>query len=203
MKRNHRWHRGDLQIIKWLFSDSINFLSKYKILDNLRRPLVYVVSLIAILVSLFTKTLFLETVLIVFVVLNFGYILGILDSLIFGRMKQTKELLYIPIINGIDAVLLTMVFNFLTLPYRSYIILDAFIRSIYRMVVSKKKLLEWTTADEIDKSVKNNLWYYYINMLPNVIMFVVILFNLNFESVFEVFIAVSFVLTPVLAYLLR
>ena len=33
--RNHRWTRGDWQIIKWLKSDRLNDISKFKIYDNL------------------------------------------------------------------------------------------------------------------------------------------------------------------------
>ena len=39
IKRNDRWTRGDWQIIKWLRSSRFNELSKFKILDNLRRSL--------------------------------------------------------------------------------------------------------------------------------------------------------------------
>ena len=40
MLRQHRWTRGDWQIIGWLKNKKINGLSKYKITDNLRRSLV-------------------------------------------------------------------------------------------------------------------------------------------------------------------
>lgn len=40
--RNHRWTRGDWQIIKWLNSNRLNEISKFKIFDNLRRSLVNV-----------------------------------------------------------------------------------------------------------------------------------------------------------------
>lgn len=38
--RNHRWIRGDWQIIKWLKNSRLNEISKFKILDNIRRSLV-------------------------------------------------------------------------------------------------------------------------------------------------------------------
>lgn len=45
MLRLHRWTRGDWQILRWLRNKKINGLSKYKILDNLRRSLVTVFTL--------------------------------------------------------------------------------------------------------------------------------------------------------------
>ena len=40
--RNHRWIRGDWQIIKWIISPKLNILSKYKIYDNLRRSVLQI-----------------------------------------------------------------------------------------------------------------------------------------------------------------
>ena len=49
MKRNHRWYRGDMQIISWMLSPKspLNLLSRWKIFDNLRREtlVVFAISL--------------------------------------------------------------------------------------------------------------------------------------------------------------
>lgn len=107
MKRSHRWYRGDMQIIKWLISpkSKLNLLSKWKIFDNLRRPLLDVVALIAIILSCFVSTkVFAATCLLVFVAINFGNVISIFDILLFGKIRHSKEVQYIPIIHGIDAV---------------------------------------------------------------------------------------------------
>jgi cyclic beta-1,2-glucan synthetase len=140
--------------------------------------------------------------------MNFGHILSMIDTFIFGRTKHTKEQLYIPIIHGVSATILTMTFDFLTLPYRAYTSVDAFTVSLYRMFVSKKNLLEWTTAEVLEKSSKSKLIYYYYNMMPNLIVAGIILFNvifienIMFVSWFQLFIALSFILAPLLAYIL-
>lgn len=56
MLRLHRWTRGDWQIISYLKSKKINLLSKYKILDNLRRSLVDI-----FLLAMFFARIFLDT----------------------------------------------------------------------------------------------------------------------------------------------
>ena len=55
MKRNHRWYRGDMQIIRWLLNpkSKLSILSKWKIFDNIRRTLLDVFTLISIIVSMF------------------------------------------------------------------------------------------------------------------------------------------------------
>lgn len=212
MKRNHRWYRGDMQIIKWLFSpkSKLNILSKWKIFDNLRRPLLDVFALIAILVSMFVSNkVFIVTTLLSFMTVNFGYLLSIIDIILYGKVRHTKDIQYIPIIHGISADFLTMCFNFVTMPYRAYTCISAFFLSIYRMLISKKKLLQWTTGEVLEKSAKDNLSYYYINMFINVLiaLFMIIapipMKTSNIVIVdFKIFVAISFLFGPILCYLL-
>ncbi len=211
MKRNHRWYRGDMQIVKWLISpkSKLSLLSKWKIFDNLRRPLLDVLSLLAIILSLiFAPKMFIGVCLLVFIAINFGLILSTIDIAIYGKFKYSKELQYIPIIHGISANLLTMCFNFVTMPYKAWMCISAFSLSIYRMVISKKNLLQWTTGETLEKMAKSTLSYYMYNMIVNLliglIIFVIAIitkpFLLTFD--FEIFIAISFILGPVFAYLL-
>ncbi len=212
MKRNHRWYRGDMQIIRWLISPKspLNLLSKWKIFDNLRRPTVNVIGICAIiLASLISLDAFIKTTILVFLAINFGTILGMIDKLIFGFHRHTKELQYIPIIYGFDADLLTMCQNFVTLPYTSYVCINAFTKSLFRMIFTKKHLLEWTTAETLDKMSKKTLWYYYLNMLINVVLGVFIIFfktpdlpNVLGLKLFKIAIGIFFVIGPVFAYLL-
>jgi len=172
MKRNHRWYRGDMQIISWIFrpKSGLNLLSRYKIFDNLRREMLDVVSLLLLIVSMFIKgNTFVYAFIVTFCVMNFGYILSTFDQLIFGRNAERKQKQYIPVIYGLRANLLKMVFNIITLPYKAWITINAFCTSLYRMLISKKKLLEWATAETIEKGAKEKLSYVYKNMWPNTI----------------------------------
>lgn len=212
MKRNHRWYRGDMQIIRWLLNpkSKLSILSKWKIFDNIRRPMLDVIVLFAILVSLFISSkAFIYTVFAGFIAVNIGYFISFIDILIYGRRIHKKELQYIPLIHGLGADLLTMVYNFITIPYKSYICLSAFSLSIYRMLISHKKLLEWTTGEMLEKQAKSKLSFYYRNMVSNVIVALVIAlvpFALNTSNIvlidFKMFIAIAFALAPFLTYLL-
>ena len=211
MKRNHRWHRGDMQIIRWLFGlkSNLNLLSRWKIFDNLRRPFIYVIGCLAMLLSLiFEPSIFVATSLITFISINFGHLLSIIDTIIYGKMRHSKELQYIPIIHGIPADLLTMCFNFVTMPYRAWICISAFTLSIYRMLISKKHLLEWTTGEVLEKTAKSSLNYYLYNMLPSVIFGIIIIAisilqkTAPFTIEFSICISLSFILSPLFAYLL-
>ncbi len=212
MKRNHRWYRGDMQIIRWLLNpkSKLSILSKWKIFDNIRRPMLDVITLFAIIVSLFISSkAFIYTTLLSFICVNIGYFLGFIDMAIYGRKRHKKELQYIPLIHGISADLLTMVFNFVTIPYKAYMCLNAFGLSIYRMLISHKKLLEWTTGEQLEKQAKSKLGFYYKNMSINVIVAILIIivpFALNTSDYvlfnFKLFVALAFGIAPVFCWLL-
>ena len=154
-----------MQIIKWLLNpkSKLSILSKWKIFDNIRRPMLDVITLFAILVSLFISSkAFIYTTFASFIVVNIGYFISFIDILIYGRRIHKKELQYIPLIHGLGADLLTMVYNFITIPYKAYTCLSAFSLSIYRMCISHKKLLEWTTGEMLEKQAKNKLSFYFL-----------------------------------------
>lgn len=212
MKRNHRWYRGDMQIIKWLLDprSKLSILSKWKIFDNIRRPMLDVIALAAILLSIFISSrAFIYTVFASFITVNIGYFISFIDVILYGRKIHKKELQYIPLIHGIGADLLTMVYNFITLPYKAYICISAFSLSLYRMIISHKKLLEWTTGEMLEKQAKSKLSFYYRNMTANVVVALIIAlmpFSLNTSNIvfidFKLFVSIAFALAPFLTYLL-
>ncbi len=172
-KRNQRWYRGDMQIVSWIFGKNspINLLSRWKIFDNLRRETLDIFALILLIVTIFIPgECFVYAAIYVFGVINFGYILSILDNIIFGKNAERKQKQYIPVIYGIRANLLKMVFNFITIPYKAWITINAHITSIYRMTITKKNLLEWATAESIDAAAKEKIWYVYTNMFIQIIV---------------------------------
>jgi len=44
------------------------------------------------------------------------------------------------------------------LPYRALLMLDAIIRSLYRMFISRRHLLDWETADAAERRMRNDRW---------------------------------------------
>ncbi|MDD2627829.1 MAG: glucoamylase family protein [Clostridia bacterium] len=210
MKRNHRWYRGDMQIISWLsFKSPLSLLSKWKIFDNLRREWLDVLAIILLIITMFipgisTAYAYIYT----FVVINFGFILSTLDNIILGKNAERKQKQYIPVIYGIRANLLKMVFNFITIPYKSWITISAGFTSLYRMLISKKNLLEWTTAENIEKSAKDSLTYVYKNMWSNVLFgAILILYAIscdhtpikeNTSFIFGIF----FIIAPIASYIM-
>jgi cellulose synthase/poly-beta-1,6-N-acetylglucosamine synthase-like glycosyltransferase len=169
--RSHRWIRGDWQIASWLFStvptrdgkekNSINLLSKWKIFDNLRRslnPFFLILFFIAGWFLLPGSALIWTAA--AFGILAFPIYVS-LSSDILNRPARVRWKLYLEKIHDnlkINSV--QTIFTLIILPHQAMVQLDAVIRTVYRLLISRKYLLEWTTASQIETTSANSLKTY-------------------------------------------
>ncbi|ATW26012.1 GH36-type glycosyl hydrolase domain-containing protein [Candidatus Formimonas warabiya] len=180
--RMHRWVRGDWQLIRWLVTkNSLSPLSKWKIFDNLRRSLI---SLSVLLLFTLGLTVFpgKASVWLGLGLLAVGLplVLGFLDFLIFKHYKTEWKKCHSNMIFGLKAVLYQVLLTWIFLPYQAYMMTDAMIRTLYRVFFSRKKMLEWVTAADVEKTLKNNGTSFFYTMFPAlgeaVIIFFLVLF---------------------------
>ena len=71
------------------------------------------------------------------------------------NIKYYDDLLF-----GNFAIVARVVISFITIPYYSYLYLDAAFRSFYRMLISHKKLLNWTTSEDAARNMKSDIVTY-------------------------------------------
>lgn len=181
-ERENRWIRGDWQIASWLEKtvenrkNPINNISKYKILDNLRRSILPICQLLLLILAIAQSNIFIA--LTVIISLFMSSILEIINKILF-RKSITEEKIYADKkfyrnISGIRGTLLRNGIEIACLPNDSMNSFFAITKTIHRLKV-KKKLLEWKTSDFVDKEVENNLEYYckkmFFNILFGIIMF--------------------------------
>ncbi len=176
--RSHRWVRGDWQLIKWLFEKRyLNSLSKWKIADNLRRSLIAPSLFHTVLAgSVFLKINILALIILVSFVYFFPDFLCLLD--IFYNRKTFIAESVTAVKQGFRQLLIQLAF----LPYNAYLMADAIVRTLYRVYISKKGMLEWVTAAEAEKKLSDGKKDYYKNMKSTYIISiitVVLLFNFN------------------------
>ncbi|HSP96025.1 MAG TPA: glucoamylase family protein, partial [Candidatus Dormibacteraeota bacterium] len=148
-RRLHRWARGDWQLLPWLRrrvpledgrtgASRFSLISRWKILDNLRG-------------SLF------EPSLLAFLFLAWGWLPGfmslwtLLALLVPAAPVFSGELLAAlgrtsPTFRTRRSAVGRWVLQIVFLPHRAAVLCDALLRTLYRLAVSRKHLLEWTTA---------------------------------------------------------
>ena len=89
------------------------------------------------------------------------------------------------------------------IPYQAYLMLDAIFRTLYRITISKKNLLQWKTAEKVESSVKNTYLRYYEEMWISVAIaiFIVVLSvsNSNEIIITTIPIAILWALSPFIA----
>ncbi|WP_428910308.1 GH36-type glycosyl hydrolase domain-containing protein [Niallia sp. Krafla_26] len=151
-RRLHRWVRGDWQLLLWLFPKARNrngelvpvdlsILTRWQIIDNLRRsllsPSLYFIMLLGVTVL---PGFPLKWVLISLATLFLPVFRSLLS--IQNVFQNIKGLLY-----TIGQVMVEVI----TLPFQTILLLDAIIRTLYRLTVSKRHLLEWVPSAEEER----------------------------------------------------
>lgn len=202
--RNHRWTRGDWQIIKWLGNSRLNEISKFKIWDNLRRSLLNITAFVGILVASFIygwqKSLGVEIILWSLLAVIVSYILDGINYIVFkesnveGAVYSDKK--FSKDLKNSTISMFRILFSVLFLPYEMFQNLDAIGKSIYRMK-TKTKLLEWMTSEEADRNSKTDLQSHFFQMKANVIIGVLFLF---FNHPIAIVLGILWIIAPIVAW---
>ncbi|MFT8315411.1 MAG: glucoamylase family protein [Clostridium sp.] len=161
-KRLHRWVRGDWQLIPYMFKpSSLNVISKWKMLDNLRRSTLSLSIIILLILSLTIVPDGIDKWLsLAFIALISPWLFDVSEIVaspmrgisISGKMNSNK--------NVIEQVFL--IFTFLT--FNACLMLDAIFRTLYRITISRKKLLEWQTAADAEANSNKKFTGYLLYM---------------------------------------
>jgi len=159
LKRLHRWVRGDWQLLPWLCGDKPanqkpfrpGLIGRWKLFDNLRRSLVAPAILGLLLLGWLALpgnpvawtllfALFPGLPILLRITLAFRTSLWR-----WGTIASSARNLFGHA--GADAArwLLALVF----LPAEAFIVVDAALRTLYRVTISRRRLLEWSTAAQV------------------------------------------------------
>lgn len=160
MRRLHRWTRGDWQIIPWLFKP-LPAVSKWKIIDNLRRSLEapFQVLLIILGFAISGHPRFWAGLAVI------SFIWPMLINL-WDRKIMSGEL---------GERLIQVFFQLSMLPYQAYVQTDAISRSLVRQFITHKRMLEWEPAADTERRIDNRFQTSWKMMWP--IIFMMILFT--------------------------
>ena len=161
-KRRHRWIRGDWQLLPWLLPwaptakegwrrNALTALSRWKILDNLRRSLVPT----SLLILLVTGWLWLSPVLSwTLAVLSMVLVPPLLSALLEFVQKPRDVQLDQHVRAGFEASMQhfwRMALALAWLPHEVMYQLDAIVRTLWRMTVTHRHLLQWQTSSDVEK----------------------------------------------------
>jgi cyclic beta-1,2-glucan synthetase len=163
-RRKHRWIRGDWQLLRWLGRkvpgpegpepNRLSMLSQWKIVDNLRRSTLEVAQLGFIVAgwTVFAGSPLRWTVLGLLAIAA-PWIVALLLAALRPPMDRSWRAYYRSV--GNDAVTsakqIALAVSFL--PHQAWISADAIGRTLWRLFVSRRNLLEWQTASSMEATV--------------------------------------------------
>lgn len=150
--RVHRWVRGDWQLLPLMWRArrfGIDALGLWKMSDNLRRSLVVPASFALLVLVIFTQAMPLGWALAaVGAALTLGPLLGALAGLV--PTRRAIELRHFFDAGAVELLraLAGAAWQFVQLAAQTRLLLDAAFLATWRLVVSRRHLLQWTTADQ-------------------------------------------------------
>jgi cellobiose phosphorylase len=176
INRRHRWIRGDWQIAQWLLprvpgpdarriANPLSGLSQWKILDNLRRSLVPAALLLMLLGNwILLPGLGSSGPLLVLSIITLPAWLSMAVEL-FRKPRDVSIRLHLRGLVGSSARQLGQaLLSFVFLPYDAFISLDAIGRTLVRLLFTRKRLLEWQTASDAERTARSSLPGFYATM---------------------------------------
>ena len=185
--RQHRWARGDWQLLPWIFgkgglpkdkarSIRIPAISRWKMLDNLRRslsaPAMFLTMVAGWLIpqlSPWVWTRFILTTISIPALVSF--LVGLNPRL--GGISKRSHIrnvlsdLYI----GLAQIGVTITM----LAFQAWLMADAILRTLGRLWFTHRKMLEWTTAAQAGSRADLKLIGIYRRMIPSVALAIAVL----------------------------
>ena len=176
VERRYRWIRGDWQIARWIMPhvptagrkkehNPISRLAKFKIFDNLRRSLVSP----ALLLLLTGFCLFLPEStwigpLLVLIIASLPIIICMSINVFRKSIDQSWSLHFREVFQNGERQLGQVLLSLAVLPYDAFLCTDAVMRTLFRLVVTRRHLMEWQNSVDAYCVANNSLSGFYTKM---------------------------------------
>ena len=157
--RHHRWARGDWQLLPWIFgrapaqsgtvmaSSALPAIGRWKMLDNLRRTLSAPAAILALLVG-WTLSLHVALIWTMFVILTIALptLIPVVAAIPPRRPGVTISSHMRALLSDLGLALTLSTLTVAFLADQAWLMADAIGRTLWRLGVSRRHLLEWIPA---------------------------------------------------------
>ncbi len=168
VSRRHRWIRGDWQLVRWLLpvngpgpdgerqKNPLSLLSRWKLFDNIRRSLVpSALTLLVLLGWTVLSSAWFWSLSVIGIIFIPFFIAFLLD--LFRQPDDMHFLQHLAaVVQSTARRLVQAVFMLACLPYEAFFSLDAIARTTWRMLVTHKRLLEWSPSGDPNKNARGS-----------------------------------------------
>jgi len=156
--RQHRWVRGDWQLLPWIFgfrdtaSDGspkapLPLIGRWKLIDNLRRSLSAPAALLAMLIGwLLPMTAAEIWTAYILVTIAAPPLLPAIDGIVPHRAGVSLRNHLRSLRDNFGLGLLQSAFLITFLAHQAWVMVDAVVRTLFRVFIGRRHLLQWVTA---------------------------------------------------------
>jgi cyclic beta-1,2-glucan synthetase len=167
-RRKHRWIRGDWQLLRWLGQEvpgpdgpepnRLSLLSRWKIVDNLRRSTLELAQLTFLVAGwTFLPGSPLRWTLLALLAIAAPWIVALLLAASRPPLDRSWRAYYRAVGQDAATSLKQVALAIVFLPHQAWISADAIVRTLWRLFVSRRNLLEWQTASSAEASLSSSL----------------------------------------------
>ncbi|HEY5336926.1 MAG TPA: glucoamylase family protein, partial [Rhizomicrobium sp.] len=163
--RQHRWVRGDWQLLPWIFGiglksqedrnhNPVSLMGRWKLLDNLRRSLSAPAALLAFIAG-WLQPLPIGVVWTLFIIATIALppLLPAFVGLIPRRVGVSARSHLRNVRDDFVLGFLQSSFLIIFLAHQAWLMVDAILRTLYRLFVGRRRLLEWVTAAQVKQNL--------------------------------------------------
>ena len=174
--RDHRWARGDWQLLPWILgrvrdvsgtpaSRSLPGVARWKMIDNLRRTLSEPLTLATLLVAWLLPTVqAVSWTMLVLAAMVLPAALPVAAGLLPRRQGISRRSHFRAVGSDLAIAVTQVGLAIALLPHRAALMADAIGRTLVRLLITKRNLLEWTTASQTKGSVALDIRAFYRRM---------------------------------------
>jgi cyclic beta-1,2-glucan synthetase len=156
--RLHRWARGDWQLLPWILRHPFSAVARWKMVDNLRRSLSAPTAFLT-LVAAWCWPGSRPDVWTVFVLAVYAIppLIPVLDGL-WPRGRGVSKRMHIRAVSrDFRAAVAHWAFSIATLPHQAWVMSDAICRTLVRLYMTRRRLLEWKASATVAPSAPLSL----------------------------------------------
>ncbi|TCR90155.1 glucoamylase family protein [Rhizobium sp. BK376] len=208
VSRQHRWARGDWQLLPYIFTSKrgVTGLGRWKMFDNLRRSLTPIAWFFASIFGWYFMGAF--GALVWQILLIFCLFVAPTLSLINGIIPRTSDIIarahLYTVWNDVKGANAQVALRVVFIADTACMMADAIIRSLYRLFVTRKLMLQWRTAASAQAVAQTTIFGHYRVMwhAPVMALLTIILAVFSGDNAYLVGIpfAVLWILSPAVAW---
>ena len=168
--REHRWARGDWQLLPWLLGGRISggptttvipIVGRWKIIDNLRRSLSAPAAIIALLAGWTLPRGAAIWTAFILLTIAIPSVLPIFAGILPYRPNISARNHWRTVTADLRRALSQFALRIVFLAHQSWLMTDAIVRTLFRLFVTHRRMLEWITAAQASLRTRLSLMQFY------------------------------------------